>query len=66
MLSLTDIAKSPKSGFMKCHALLIGRIVRAIEPVDKKKFVTECVDISMKDLCIKYKKELWLTKKYPI
>ena len=66
MLTLSDIAKSPKTLYWKSHALLIGRIVNIVDPPDKKKFLVEHIDIDMKDLCIKYKKELWLTIKLPI
>ena len=64
MLSLEQIAMSPKSLYMQTHALLIRKIVDIVKPTDRKKFVEEHIKISMLDLTLRYKKELWLH--YPI
>lgn len=66
MLSIWELSKSPKSWYTKSHMLLIKRLIWIVNPKDKKKFVLDNMDISMKDLCIKYKKELWFMKRYPV
>jgi len=64
MLSLEQIAMSPKSLYMQTHALLIKRIVDIVKPADKRKFVEEHIKKSMLELTLLYKVELWLH--YPI
>jgi len=64
MLALEQIAMSPKSLYMQAHALLIKRIIDIVKPKNKREFVEEHMKISMLDLTLRYKKELWLH--YPI